>query len=320
MAVLQTALRFNEIKWTEDEILGAGKFGKVCGGVRPGLPSRRRGAPDYPEIRVAVKLWKKPPQTETDMRLFMRELEVSIRLQHPALLTILCYSMSPYATVTERMTTDVAKVLVLEGKGLSPQGWNMTKKAIVAAGVAIAMCFMHKQNVIHRDLKTENVMLDSDFYPRVADFGLSKIMSMGEEQVKNALEMTQNVGTPLYMAPELFEDSTDPYTTAVDVYAYGMFMYELCTTAKPFKEKSQETPFKFQQYVIDGQRPTIPPYVPDPFKELMTKCWDKAAEQRPTFQEIVEAISTGQFVFDDTDQQEYEDYLDKLLPTVGGPS
>jgi serine/threonine protein kinase len=313
---LQTTLRFSEITLKEDDILGKGKFGRVCAGVRPGRLSRRPGGAPYPEIQVAVKLWVNPPQNETDMRMFMRELEVSIRLQHPALLTILCYSMSPYATVTERMATDVNKVLDEESRGLSRPGWNETKKAIVAAGVAIGMCFMHGHNVIHRDLKTENVMLDAGFYPRVADFGLSKIMSMGEAQVQSALEMTQNVGTPLYMAPELFEEGTEPYTTAVDVYAYGMFLYELCTASKPFKEKGEMKVFALGKYIVEGQRPTIPDYVPEPFADLMTKCWDKAPEQRPTFREIVTNISTGQYVFEGTDPHEYESYLDQMLPTV----
>jgi serine/threonine protein kinase len=317
---LQTRLRFSEITWKEDDVLGKGKFGKVCAGVRPGRPSRRRGAPDYPEIPVAVKFWLKPPQTENEMRMFMRELEVSIRLQHPALLTILCYSMSPYATVTERMATDVNKVLLLEDKGLSPPGWGGTKKAIIAAGVAIGMCFMHEHNVIHRDLKTENVMLDAEFYPHIADFGLSKIMSMGEEQVQSALEMTQNVGTPLYMAPELFEAGAEPYTTAVDVYAYGMFLYELCTAAKPFKEKGEMQVFSLMKYIVDGIRPTIPDHVPERFTELISVCWKQDAGERPTFREIVANMSPGEYVFDDTDIQEYENYLEKMLPTVQSPS
>jgi serine/threonine protein kinase len=111
---------------------------------------------------------------------------------------------------------------------------------------------IHSHSVIHWDLKTENVLLDSDFYPHVANLGLSKIMPMGEEQVKKAVQMTMGVGTLRYVAPELFEEGTDPYTTAVDVYAYGMFLYELCTAVKPFEKKGEEKRFVLSNHIVDG--------------------------------------------------------------------
>jgi serine/threonine protein kinase len=321
MARLQTAVRFPEIVWDPNaEVLGEGTFGRVYAGVRPGRASRRANAPAHPEIQCAVKVWKKPPSQQKDMVLFMRELEVSIRLQHPCLLPIICYSMSPYATVTERMRTDLGKVLVDEARGCAPYEWNSTKRAICAFGVAVGMCFMSRKNVIHRDLKVENVMLDKDFYPRIADFGMSRIMSMGEEQINHVPEMTRGVGTPLYMAPELFDgdENSDPYTTSVDVYAYGMLLYELCTTAKPFKEKGQVEPFRLMDYITKGQRPKIPDYVPAPFATLMAQCWSHNQSLRPTFQEIVETMTGGDesFVYDDTDSTEYDEYVEAMLATL----
>jgi serine/threonine protein kinase len=60
------------------------------------------------------------------------------------------------------------------------------------------------------------------------------------------------------MAPEQFDDDGTGYTTAVDVYACSMFLYELCTTARPFRERGQLNAFTLATYVMQGQRPTIP--------------------------------------------------------------
>jgi hypothetical protein len=95
-----------------------------------------------------------------------------------------------------------------------------------------------------------------------------------------------------------------------------MFLYELCTAAKPFKEKGQMGRFNLTAYVVGGLRPTVPDYVPACFNELMTQCWNQTPEQRPTFKEIVTSIATGQYVFFDTDTEQYENYLDEMLPTV----
>jgi serine/threonine protein kinase len=217
--------------------------------------------------------------------------------------------------VSERLDIDLGKVLRGEARD-TPRSveWNDTKRSIVAIGVAIGMKFIHSCNVIHRDLKPENVLLDNRFWPRVADFGLSKIMSLGSEQVTHAVTMTMNLGTPLYMAPELF-DGAD-YTTSIDVYAFAMFLYELCTQAKPFREKGEMKRFSLAKYVTEGERPTIPDYVPENYRLLMQACWDHVPANRPTFHEIVDrmleqdARHEYKFLFEGADVNEYEEYLD----------
>jgi serine/threonine protein kinase len=217
------------------------------------------------------------------------------------------------------MDTDLGKVLSAESRGCAPSEWGSTKRAICAFGIAVGMGFMHEKNVIHRDLKVENVMLDENFYPRITDFGLSKILSVAKDQVNSMLHMTLGLGTPLYMAPELFadeNDSPDPYTTSIDVYAYGMLLYELCTTAKPFKEKGEMQQFVLMNYIKEGQRPTIPSYVPRPFADLMAVCWSQNPRDRPTFKQIIDLMADRSFIYDDTDQVEYDEYVNTMLATL----
>jgi serine/threonine protein kinase len=317
---LTTPVQFAEITWSIGEIIGRGSFGTVYAGVRPGRKSRRLGRPDYPELPVAVKVWRSPPQTLEAMKMFMREIEISVSLQHPALLSVLTFSVAPCATVCERLPTDLDKVLQQEHRGLAPNGWDDTKKSICALGIAAGMCYLHEHNVIHRDLKTENVMLDSDLYPKITDYGLSKIMSLGDDQVNRALEMTQGIGTPLYMAPELFDDADGRYTTAIDVYAFGMLLYELYTCTKPFREKLEGPRYSLMMDIMKGIRPTIPDYVPEPLRELMSTCWAQRPEDRPTFRHIVTLMAeTRVWMFEDIEASEYDDYLGQVLSALGDP-
>jgi serine/threonine protein kinase len=109
------------------------------------------------------------------------------------------------------------------------KGWDLTQKYIMIIRIAAGMQYLHACNVIHRDLKTANVMMDGKLEPFIGDFGLSKvIVSHG------VLTMTMAGGTPIYMAPEIYESSE--YSIKVDVYAYGVVVYRVMTGLVPFSE------------------------------------------------------------------------------------
>lgn len=85
----------------------------------------------------------------------------------------------------------------------------------------MALVYVHKRHVIHRDIKTQNVFLTSSHTIKVGDFGISKVL---ESSTQVAMTV---VGTPYYMAPEACQ--SQPYTTKSDVWALGVLIYELCT-------------------------------------------------------------------------------------------
>jgi serine/threonine protein kinase len=93
-----------------------------------------------------------------------------------------------------------------------------TGKAIVVAGVVVDMKFIHSQGVIHRDLKSANILLDGRGSPRIGDLGSSQFFDL-------SLTMVSTIGTPSYMAPEMFQ--CDEYSPAVDVYSFSLIAYEL---------------------------------------------------------------------------------------------
>lgn len=124
--------------------------------------------------------------------------------------------------------------------------WNNTKKLINIYGIAAAMSFLHSNNIIHRDLKPSNILVDDFLFPKILDFGLSKI----NDQPLNSLP-EKLIGTPLYLAPEIWEKYE--YSNAGDVYAFAYVEYEIILNERPFKFcESSEIAAK----VTSGIRPT----------------------------------------------------------------
>jgi serine/threonine protein kinase len=148
------------------------------------------------------------------------------------------------------------------------------------------MNYLHSRQIIHRDLKPANVLLDAAYLPHIADFGLSKLVTP-----ENQMEMTTSIGTPVYMAPELAQPSDKggpAYTGKVDVYAFGIMLFELVTARKAFgRLRGMNAAYQLINKVCQGTRPEIPPDVPVHVKELMEACWDVDPDKRPSFADML---------------------------------
>lgn len=187
----------------------------------------------------------------------------------------------------------------------SKNGWNATKRYISLLGIASAMRYMHKHGIIHRDLKPENILVDENLYPRICDFGLSR--AIPEE---GDLSMTKGVGTPLYTAPEIIECKYGP---AVDVFAFSFIAYEIVTGKELFSESEKKNGFKLILKIHDGYRPNIGEFANDKMKELLTRCWSQDPEERPSFDEIFNLLSSDFSYFDEyVDADEIKEYLETI--------
>lgn len=256
-----------------------------------------------------------------DQTLLLRETLILHRLNYPSIVKFKGVNFSSLTDplrleptiITEYLPHgSLREMLRKERKGLADANWNSTKKYISLLGIAAGMRYLHRKGIIHRDLKPENVLLDKDFYPRICDFGLSRCYPNPLTKYTN-ITMSGNVGTPLYMAPELFEVS-GKCTSGIDVYAFSILAYEIVTGEKPFSELGKViSPFVFSNKIISGCRPKFTQNVPSKMKDLIEKCWSKKVEERPTFEEIFDLLSDDFSYFDEEiDKDEVIEYLDRL--------
>jgi serine/threonine protein kinase len=176
-------------------------------------------------------------------------------------------------------------------------GLDATQKTIVALGVACGMEFFHSKRLIHRDLKSLNILLDEDGHPRIADFGLSRVWG--------DCVMTQKVGTKQWMAPEVIRGAK--YDEKADVYSFGIVLWELLTQLEPFKDFNEY--HLMTRVVIEGVRPRIPATCPTKLAQLIANCWDGNPENRPSFKTISEMFRSDKVSFEGTDCRIVETYM-----------
>ncbi|KAK8837550.1 hypothetical protein M9Y10_036550 [Tritrichomonas musculus] len=124
--------------------------------------------------------------------------------------------------------------------------------------------------------------------------------------------MTGQIGTPLYMAPELLRGE-DCYSASVDVYAFSILAYEIVTGEEPFSELGENiSPFGFAHKVINGHRPKLSGSVSEKMKNLLTRCWSENPEDRPSFEEIFSELSDFSYFDETVDEDEVQAFLDVL--------
>lgn len=162
-------------------------------------------------------------------------------------------------------------------KGTWP--WELVKR--VACGSARGMAYLHsgKPPVLHRDLKSANLLLDESYTTKVCDFGLSRLKAQERS-------MTGNCGTVQWMAPEVLANMN--YNEKADVFSYGIILWELLSRECPYDGLS---PIQCALAVLNrDKRPDIPKFCPPALHALIKACIKKDPEQRPSFEEILQAI------------------------------
>lgn len=266
--------------------IGEGAFGKVYLGTHKATG-----------IECAIKELIAEKLEDRDKVEFIRETSVLAECSDMFLLPFLGWTAEkPYSIITQ-YAPNGSLFDALRKKGKCPE-LTGTMKTIIMIGVAKAMNALHSKKIIHRDLKSLNVLLDSRCYPWVCDFGLSLFEN------ENALK-TKDIGTPHWMAPELFD--TDNYTNKVDVYAYGILLWEILTGSTPYKGKSSiQIAISVVQH---GERPPIPFGTPKPLVALIRSCWHQDPNKRPSFAKIISVLMKKQVFFPGTDETELDEFF-----------
>eukprot|EP00644_Phytophthora_capsici_P009409 jgi/Phyca11/107158/e_gw1.13.361.1 len=163
-----------------------------------------------------------------------------------------------------------------------------TDKIHMALGIALALEYLHTKcpPIIHRDLKSKNILISKNLDPKLSDFGVSR----GRQDNS----MTTGVGTPYWSAPEILEGNR--YTEQADIYSFGVVLSELDTGKNPYHdaltpEGKNEKPVKILAEVIAGNlRPTFSAHCPDNIRRIGEACCQHDPASRPTASQIVKIL------------------------------
>ncbi|PKA51102.1 putative L-type lectin-domain containing receptor kinase S.5 [Apostasia shenzhenica] len=218
--------------------LGQGGFGVVYMGMLP--------APEGEEVAVAVKRFSREDKANNQDD-FLKELTVINRLRHKNLVRLLgwCHSNGVLLLVYDYMpngSLDHHLYGVLSGDGGSRPILPWNRRTQILTGVASALHYLHHEYdecVVHRDIKSSNIMLDADFNALLGDFGLARVLDAGNTSYIE-LEIAGVPGTMGYIAPECFH--AGKATRESDVFAFGAVVLEVVAGRRP---RSSDLPGDF---------------------------------------------------------------------------
>ncbi|KAL9356850.1 hypothetical protein Peur_050103 [Populus x canadensis] len=231
----------------------------------------------YCSQEVAIKVLKPERVSAEMLREFSQEVYIMRKVRHKNVVQLIgaCTRSPNLCIVTEFMAKGSLYNFLHKQKGV----FKLPSLIKVAIDVSKGMNYLHQNNIIHRDLKTANLLMDENEVVKVADFGVARV------QTQSGV-MTAETGTYRWMAPEVIEHK--PYDYKADVFSFGIVMWELLTGELPY---SYLTPLQAAVGVVQkGLRPTIPKHTYPKLAELLERCWQRDPTQRPNFSQIIDIL------------------------------
>ncbi|KAG5237112.1 dual specificity protein kinase splA [Salix suchowensis] len=228
---------------------------------------------------VAVKVFRQE-YSEDIILAFKQEVSLMKRLRHPNVLLFMGAVTSPQrlCIVTEFLPRgSLFRLLQRNTTKL-----DLRRRAHMALDIARGMNYLHHYNppIIHRDLKSSNLLVDKNWTVKVGDFGLSRLKH------ETYLTTKTGKGTPQWMAPEVLRN--EPSDEKSDVYSYGVILWELATEKIPWDNLNSMQVIGAVGYM--NQQLEIPKDVDPQWASIIGSCWHSDPQCRPTFQELLEKL------------------------------
>ncbi len=207
---------------------------------------------------------------------FQCETSVHAGLRHPNIIALygICVEATRVAMVMEFMASG-SLYDVLKNPAELP--WSL--RLSIALDLSSGLLYLHSQRILHRDVKSLNVLIDDRMRAKVSDFGMSKI------KLTTASMTRGGGGTIHWEAPELFDEA--PNSAATDVYATGIVFWEIAARKLPYEGKTKT---QIMRWVDSEKRETMPAGTPSSFAALITRCWAQRAADRPSMNEVVRDV------------------------------
>ncbi|OIT28537.1 PREDICTED: serine/threonine-protein kinase STY8-like [Nicotiana attenuata] len=272
-------------------VIARGTFGTVHRGIYDGLD-------------VAVKLldWgeegqRSQAEVSSVRAAFTQEVSVWHKLDHPNVTKFIGAAMgTPDLNIqTENGVIGIPRNLCCVVVEYLPGGTlksflikshrrKLAFKVVVqlALDLARGLNYLHSEKIVHRDVKTENMLLDRNRTLKIADFGVARV------EASNPNDMTGETGTLGYMAPEVLNGN--PYNRKCDVYSFGICLWEIYCCDMPYPDLSFSE--VTTAVVRQNLRPEIPRCCPSSLANVMKRCWDANADKRPEMDEVVSMLES----------------------------
>lgn len=252
------------------EIINQGGFSVVHKGV-------------WHSTKVAIKKIFDPKIDQDLLDEFDNEVKKLEQIRHPNILMLLAVHRKPPALslITELVEGGSYYQLLhaahqFNSASVSATSLCLGQHAEILDSTAVALAFLHARGIVHRDVKSHNVLLSPHLEVKVCDFGLARMRS---ELMTGAMQFA---GTPNYMAPEVFRSQR--YTEKVDVFAYGTLLWEAMAIDIPFANLD---PPEIREKVLLGQMLDIPSTTPSTLKAVILACWTLEQDKRPFMSEVL---------------------------------
>ncbi|XP_041801053.1 raf-1 proto-oncogene, serine/threonine kinase a isoform X2 [Chelmon rostratus] len=252
--------------------IGSGSFGTVYKGKWHG--------------DVAVKILKVTDPTPEQFQAFRNEVAVLRKTRHVNILLFMGY-----------MTKDNLAIVTqwCEGSSLYKHihvletNFKIIQLIDIARQTAQGMDYLHAKNIIHRDMKSNNIFLHEGLTVKIGDFGLATVKARwsGSHQVE------QPSGSILWMAPEVIRmQDNNPYSFQSDVYSYGIVLFELMTGELPYSQTANRDQIIFMvgRGYLSPDLSKLYKNCPKAMKRLVADCIKKSKDERPLFPQILSSI------------------------------
>ncbi|KAM0848737.1 hypothetical protein ACQ4PT_054168 [Festuca glaucescens] len=259
-----------EISWEDLQIgdrIGLGSYGEVYHA-------------DWNGTEVAVKKFLDQDVSGVALEQFKCEVRIMSRLRHPNVVLFLGYVTHPpnLSILTEYLPRGSLYRLLHRPNSIVDE----TQRLKMALDVAKGMNYLHSSHptIVHRDLKSPNLLVDRNWVVKVSDFGMSRLKH------HTFLSSKSTAGTPEWMAPEVLRN--EPANEMCDVYSFGVILWELATLRVPW---SGLNPMQVVGAVgFQNKRLEIPKEVDPQVASIIYSCWDNDPSKRPSFSQLLSPL------------------------------